>query len=161
MFCRLRDYQLEGLNFMVNAWAKDNSVILADEMGLGKTIQTICFLKEYNSLKIIFPYFMKKTPVRKILNWKLLNSELMNLNRHKMAEPRQLDAFKTNWMSRNIWSFISTKEIAKLSWNKSGRFSLTYFMQFPRIPKFPSRLLHTLQIKVKILSGKIKKSKKY
>ena len=51
MFCRLRDYQLEGLNFMVNAWAKDNSVILADEMGLGKTIQTICFLKEYNSLK--------------------------------------------------------------------------------------------------------------
>ena len=102
MFCRLRDYQLEGLNFMVNAWAKDNSVILADEMGLGKTIQTICFLKEYNSLKIIFPYFMKKTPVRKILNWKLLNSELMNLNRPKMAEPRQLDAFKTNWMSRNI-----------------------------------------------------------
>ena len=47
MFCRLRDYQLEGLNFMVNAWAKDNSVILADEMGLGKTIQTICFLKEF------------------------------------------------------------------------------------------------------------------
>lgn len=43
---RLREYQLEGLNFLLNAWTSGNSVILADEMGLGKTIQTICFLKE-------------------------------------------------------------------------------------------------------------------
>ena len=42
---RLRDYQLDGISFLINAWCKDNSVILADEMGLGKTIQTICFLK--------------------------------------------------------------------------------------------------------------------
>jgi chromodomain-helicase-DNA-binding protein 1 len=37
--------QIAGINFLLNAWAKDNSLILADEMGLGKTIQTICFLK--------------------------------------------------------------------------------------------------------------------
>jgi len=42
---RLREYQMEGLNFILNAWNNKNSVILADEMGLGKTIQTICFLK--------------------------------------------------------------------------------------------------------------------
>jgi len=84
----------------------------------------------------------------------------MNLNRHKITEPRQLGAFKPNWMSRNIWSFISTKEIAKVSWNKSGRLSFTYFMQCPRIHKFPSRLLHTYQIKVKILGVKIKKKGK-
>ena len=42
---RLRDYQLDGISFLLNAWCKGNSVILADEMGLGKTIQTICFLK--------------------------------------------------------------------------------------------------------------------
>ncbi|KAI6649250.1 Chromodomain-helicase-DNA-binding protein 1-like [Oopsacas minuta] len=40
----LRDYQLEGLNWLVYSWCKHNSVILADEMGLGKTIQTIAFL---------------------------------------------------------------------------------------------------------------------
>ena len=42
---RMRDYQLDGINFLLNAWHKNNSVILADEMGLGKTIQTITFLK--------------------------------------------------------------------------------------------------------------------
>ena len=36
--CRLRDYQLNGLNWMVHGWCKENSVILADEMGLGKTV---------------------------------------------------------------------------------------------------------------------------
>ncbi|CAD6184209.1 unnamed protein product [Caenorhabditis auriculariae] len=40
----LRDYQLEGLNWMLHAWSKHNSSILADEMGLGKTIQSISFL---------------------------------------------------------------------------------------------------------------------
>ena len=49
-FPRLREYQVDGLNFMINAWCKENSTILADEMGLGKTIQTICFLKEHNFL---------------------------------------------------------------------------------------------------------------
>lgn len=41
---RLRDYQLDGVNWLVHSWCKNNSVILADEMGLGKTIQTIGFL---------------------------------------------------------------------------------------------------------------------
>jgi SNF2-related domain len=38
-------FKIAGINFLLNAWAKDNSLILADEMGLGKTIQTIGFLK--------------------------------------------------------------------------------------------------------------------
>ena len=33
---KLRDYQLEGLNWLAHSWCKENSVILADEMGLGK-----------------------------------------------------------------------------------------------------------------------------
>jgi chromodomain-helicase-DNA-binding protein 1 len=32
----LRDYQMDGLNWLVHSWCKENSVILADEMGLGK-----------------------------------------------------------------------------------------------------------------------------
>lgn len=42
---RLRDYQLDGINFLLKAWHQGNSTILADEMGLGKTIQSITFLK--------------------------------------------------------------------------------------------------------------------
>jgi hypothetical protein len=37
----LRDYQLDGLNWLIHSWCKENSVILADEMGLGKTIQVL------------------------------------------------------------------------------------------------------------------------
>jgi hypothetical protein len=33
---KLRDYQLEGLNWLAHSWCKQNSVILADEMGLGR-----------------------------------------------------------------------------------------------------------------------------
>ena len=36
---------MDGVNFMLKAWAKGHSTILADEMGLGKTIQSISFLK--------------------------------------------------------------------------------------------------------------------
>ena len=42
---RLRDYQIDGLNFMLKAWHNGDSLILADEMGLGKTIQSISFLR--------------------------------------------------------------------------------------------------------------------
>ncbi|GIZ00650.1 chromodomain-helicase-DNA-binding protein 1 [Caerostris extrusa] len=53
----LRDYQLEGLNWLANSWCKENSVILADEMGLGKTIQTISFLNYlFNQHSVFGPF---------------------------------------------------------------------------------------------------------
>ncbi|KAG7366569.1 SNF2-related protein [Nitzschia inconspicua] len=45
----LRDYQKEGLTFLVNNHRRNCGMILGDEMGLGKTVQTIsllCYLKE-------------------------------------------------------------------------------------------------------------------
>lgn len=38
---KLRDYQMDGVNWLVHAWCRDTSVILADEMGLG--IQPFAF----------------------------------------------------------------------------------------------------------------------
>lgn len=40
----MRNYQLEGLSFLVSMFDNGLSAILADEMGLGKTLQTIAFL---------------------------------------------------------------------------------------------------------------------
>ena len=40
----LRDYQIDGVNFMLQMYHRGMSCILADEMGLGKTLQTITFL---------------------------------------------------------------------------------------------------------------------
>ncbi|KAG0440763.1 putative global transcription activator SNF2L1 [Dictyocoela muelleri] len=40
----LREYQLEGVNWLINMHLRSINCILADEMGLGKTLQTITFL---------------------------------------------------------------------------------------------------------------------
>jgi chromodomain-helicase-DNA-binding protein 1 len=40
----LREYQVEGVNWLIHNWCNNIDGILADEMGLGKTIQTVAFL---------------------------------------------------------------------------------------------------------------------
>ncbi|ESO89597.1 hypothetical protein LOTGIDRAFT_218699 [Lottia gigantea] len=65
----LRDYQLEGVNWMIHAWTKENSVILADEMGLGKTIQIISFLSVlFNQFQLYGP-FLLVVPLSTIVAW--------------------------------------------------------------------------------------------
>ena len=50
----LRDYQLEGLNWLVYSWAKGHNSILADEMGLGKTVQCVSMIGETFSHQSVF-----------------------------------------------------------------------------------------------------------
>ena len=40
-FGTMRDYQIEGLNWLISLYDRGINGILADEMGLGKTLQTI------------------------------------------------------------------------------------------------------------------------
>ena len=35
----LREYQIEGVNWLIFSWYQRRNCILADEMGLGKTLQ--------------------------------------------------------------------------------------------------------------------------
>ncbi|CAE1322927.1 CHD2 [Acanthosepion pharaonis] len=65
----LRDYQMDGINWLVHAWCKENSCILADEMGLGKTIQTIGFLSTlFNTYQLYGP-FLLVVPLSTIVAW--------------------------------------------------------------------------------------------
>ncbi|XP_066511346.1 chromodomain-helicase-DNA-binding protein 9-like isoform X2 [Hoplias malabaricus] len=64
----LRDYQLEGLNWLLFNWYNRRNCILADEMGLGKTIQSITFLKEIHRTGIKGP-FLIIAPLSTIANW--------------------------------------------------------------------------------------------
>jgi SNF2 family DNA or RNA helicase len=41
---KLHEYQVHGLNWLIDSWMKRTNVILADEMGLGKTVQAISFI---------------------------------------------------------------------------------------------------------------------
>ncbi|CAF0946058.1 unnamed protein product [Adineta steineri] len=66
---KLRDYQLEGLNWLAHSWCKQNSVILADEMGLGKTIQTISFLSYVYEEHGVHGPFLIAVPLSTIQGW--------------------------------------------------------------------------------------------
>lgn len=66
---KLRDYQLEGLNWLAHSWCKQNSVILADEMGLGKTIQTISFLSYIFEEHHVHGPFIIVVPLSTIQGW--------------------------------------------------------------------------------------------
>lgn len=65
----LRDYQMQGLNWLILSWCKDNSVILADEMGLGKTIQTISFLYYLFKSQQLYGPFLILVPLSTMTAW--------------------------------------------------------------------------------------------
>lgn len=66
---KLRDYQLEGLNFLVNSWRNDTNVILADEMGLGKTVQSVSMLGFLQNAQQIHGPFLVVVPLSTLANW--------------------------------------------------------------------------------------------
>lgn len=66
---QLRDYQMDGLNWLLHSWCKENSVILADEMGLGKTIQTICFLYALHKVHHLYGPFLCVVPLSTMTAW--------------------------------------------------------------------------------------------
>lgn len=66
---KLRDYQMDGLNWLILTWCKENSVILADEMGLGKTIQTICFLYYLFKAQQLYGPFLCVVPLSTMTAW--------------------------------------------------------------------------------------------
>lgn len=66
---QLRDYQLEGLKWLVYSWSQSINCILADEMGLGKTIQAISLLG-YLQYRLSIPGpFLVVVPLSTIANW--------------------------------------------------------------------------------------------
>ncbi|XP_077251792.1 protein CHROMATIN REMODELING 5-like isoform X2 [Tasmannia lanceolata] len=66
---KLRDYQIEGLNFLVNSWRNDTNVILADEMGLGKTVQSVSMLGFLQNVQQVHGPFLVVVPLSTLSNW--------------------------------------------------------------------------------------------
>lgn len=64
----LRDYQLEGVEWLVSLFENGLNGILADEMGLGKTLQCIAFLAFLREQGIYGP-FLVVAPLSTISNW--------------------------------------------------------------------------------------------
>jgi SWI/SNF-related matrix-associated actin-dependent regulator of chromatin subfamily A member 5 len=65
----MRDYQLEGLNWMINLHENGLNGILADEMGLGKTLQTISLMAWVQQHLGIAGPFLVLVPKSTLANW--------------------------------------------------------------------------------------------
>ncbi|CAD25851.1 similarity to THE ATPase COMPONENT OF THE TWO-SUBUNIT CHROMATIN REMODELING FACTOR [Encephalitozoon cuniculi GB-M1] len=66
----LRDYQIEGLNWLINMHENSINCILADEMGLGKTLQTIAFLGYIRYVKKERKRHLIILPKSTLANWR-------------------------------------------------------------------------------------------
>ncbi|CDR94349.1 chromo-helicase DNA-binding protein, putative [Babesia bigemina] len=66
---KLRDYQLIGVNWIVNRMKRGLSVLLADEMGLGKTVQTITLIGHFLYREGLIGPYLVIVPQSTIDNW--------------------------------------------------------------------------------------------
>nr|CAD2185658.1 unnamed protein product [Meloidogyne enterolobii] len=64
----LREYQHEGVNWLLWTWINGRNCILADEMGLGKTVQSIVFLLSLYDIGVHGP-FLIVVPLSTLGNW--------------------------------------------------------------------------------------------
>ncbi|EHK98086.1 putative DNA helicase INO80 [Glarea lozoyensis 74030] len=66
---QLKEYQLKGLNWLVNLYEQGINGILADEMGLGKTVQSISVMAYLVEKYGIWGPFLVVAPASTLHNW--------------------------------------------------------------------------------------------
>ena len=66
----MRDYQIDGLNWMAEKWYKRQSAILADEMGLGKTVQIVTLIEHLYRVEKIEKPFLIVVPLSTLEHWR-------------------------------------------------------------------------------------------
>ncbi|KAK6343355.1 hypothetical protein TWF730_010946 [Orbilia blumenaviensis] len=66
--CVMKEYQLEGLEWMASLFENGLNGILADEMGLGKTLQTISLFAFLREMHVYGP-FLVAAPLSTLANW--------------------------------------------------------------------------------------------
>ena len=66
---QLKEYQLKGLNWLVNLYEQGINGILADEMGLGKTVQSISVLGYLAEQHNVWGPFLVIAPSSTLHNW--------------------------------------------------------------------------------------------
>ncbi|GKY91232.1 hypothetical protein MPSEU_000095800 [Mayamaea pseudoterrestris] len=67
---RLRDYQVDGVNWLASTWYKRQGAILADEMGLGKTVQIVCYIEHIFRVEKIRRPFLVVIPLSTVEHWR-------------------------------------------------------------------------------------------
>ena len=89
----LRDYQVEGVNWLRFSSYHSRGCILGDEMGLGKTVQSSVFLQHVMISMKAKPLFLVVVPLSTLGNWQREMAEWTTLVR-QWALPLPLAAFR-------------------------------------------------------------------
>merc|ERR1712100_454526 len=90
---KLRDYQLEGLNWLTFCWYNNRSSILADEMGLGKTVQTVSVVNHLFEKEKMHGPFLIIAPLITVPHWQREFEGWTNMNTlvyHGNSDSRQM-----------------------------------------------------------------------
>ncbi|KAH9260951.1 hypothetical protein BASA81_000647 [Batrachochytrium salamandrivorans] len=66
----LREYQLQGVNWMIQKWYEAKNCILADEMGLGKTVQVVAFLEHLRARESLRGPYLIVAPLSTMGHWR-------------------------------------------------------------------------------------------
>ena len=108
----MRDYQLEGLNWMVDMYNQGLSMILGDEMGLGKSLQSISIIAHLLEKNISGPFlvvcplsvlsswmaeFKKWCPTLNVLRFHTNGANRETLRKSLVADPSRYDVILTTY----------------------------------------------------------------
>ncbi|CAG8601442.1 2670_t:CDS:10, partial [Acaulospora morrowiae] len=92
---KLKEYQLDGFNWLRHNWCNGTSCILADDMGLGKTVQVICLIMYLYKEKGRHPFIVvapKSTTAGWVREFKRWAHELVVVEFHGEGDSCQLIA---------------------------------------------------------------------
>ncbi len=90
---QLREYQLEGLNWLTFNWYQRRNTILADEMGLGKTVQAMSIMHHLFTQEDVVGPFLVVAPLSTIPHWRREFSTWTTMNAivyHGNADAREM-----------------------------------------------------------------------
>ena len=76
----LRDYQMEGFNWLRYCWYEGRNSILADEMGLGKTVQIVTAINDLAINEGITGPFLVIAPLSTLPHWQMEFERWTHLN---------------------------------------------------------------------------------
>mmetsp|Transcript_46834 Transcript_46834/g.53157 ORF Transcript_46834/g.53157 Transcript_46834/m.53157 type:complete len:1469 (+) Transcript_46834:105-4511(+) len=136
-FGKMRDYQLEGLNWMIGLQENGVNGILADEMGLGKTLQAISvlvYMMEYQNVTgphlIIVPKSTLSNWMNELARWaptlKAVKFHGDKASREEMIETILCPGQKDSERSWHVC--VTTYEICNIEKNTFLKFAFSYLI---------------------------------
>ncbi|KAF9940295.1 hypothetical protein BGZ75_000577 [Mortierella antarctica] len=127
----LRDYQIQGLNWMVSLYKNGINGILADEMGLGKTLQTISFLGYLKHVQGVPGPHLVIVPKSTLHNWKnefnkwLPDANVFLLHAHKEERGEMI---RTTLLTQKFDVCLTSYDICLLEKTHIKKFAWQYIV---------------------------------